>query len=142
MIKIKHFPIIDRLGMSLSILCAIHCLGTPFLLMGAPWLKGFLDNDFFHVFMILLVFPLALLSLGHTRSRNSNKPFFMGVVGLFLLALGPVIHEFFHVLDVQGEHHFHALENIVTISGGALLFTAHFLNLRSCKCGHSSSHAH
>ena len=142
MIRAKHFPIIDRLGMSLSILCAIHCLGTPILLMGFPWLTGFLDNNFFHALIFLLVFPLAMLSLGHTRSINSNNPFIMGVIGLSLLALGPVIHEFFHVINEHGGHHFYALENIVTILGGALLFAAHFLNLRSCKCRYNSSHAH
>jgi hypothetical protein len=139
MIKIKHFPLMDRLGMSLSVLCAIHCIGTPFLLMSAPWLTSFLDNDFFHVFMFLFVFPLAIFSLGHTRSRDSNKAFFIGVVGLFLLATGPVIHEFFHVIEGHDDHHFHIVENVVTIIGGGLLFIAHYMNLKSCKCGHSNS---
>jgi len=128
--------------MSLSILCAIHCIGTPFLLLGAPWLRSFLDNDFFHVFMFLMVFPLAILSLGHTRSRNSNKPFYIGVTGLFLLATGPVIHEFFHAIEGHSDHHFHYLENFVTIIGGSLLFAAHYMNLKSCKCGHSATKAH
>lgn len=131
--------------MTLSILCGIHCIGTPFLIMGVPWLRGFLDNDFFHVFMFLLVFPLAIFSLGHTKSRNSNKPFFIGVAGLFLLATGPVIHEFFHAIDGHGDHHFHLAENIVTIFGGTLLFLAHYMNLKSCQCGYSNSahqHAH
>ena len=126
--------------MSLSILCAIHCIGTPFLLLGAPWLKSFLDNDFFHVFMFLMVLPLAVLSLGHTRSRNSNKPFYFGVAGLILLATSPVIHEFLHLMEGTSEHHFHYLENFVTILGGCFLFVAHYLNLRSCKCGHSTNH--
>ena len=66
----------------------------------------------------------------------------MGGIGLSLLALGPVIHEFFHFINYHEGHHFYALENIVAISGGALLFAAHFINLRSCKVRHSSSHVH
>ena len=123
--------------MSLSILCAIHCVGTPFILIGAPWLKGFLDNDFFHAFMFLLVFPLAIFSLGHTRSKNSNKAFFVGVSGLFLLATGPVIHEFFHIIEEGVRHDAHLAETVVTILGGGMLFFAHYMNLKSCKCrGH------
>ena len=133
MIKLKHYPIMDRLGMSLSIICAIHCLGTPFILMGAPWLKNFFNDEFFHLFMFLLVFPLAVFSLGQTRSRESNRPFIVGVIGLFFLALGSAFHEFIHVFGYamaeHGDaHDLHFIENIFTVTGGALLFWAHFKN--------------
>lgn len=144
MIKLKHYPLMDRLGMSLSIICAIHCIGTPFILIGAPWLKNVLHDEFFHLFMFLLVFPLAVLSLGQTRSRNSNKPFFMGITGLFFLALGPVMHEFFdlfHSSEIHF-HEFHYVENILTVFGGGLLFFAHLMNLKSCRCGHDHSKHH
>ena len=142
MIKLKHYPIIDRLGMSLSIICAIHCFGGPFILMIAPWLGSLFNDEFFHLFMLLLVFPLAVFSFGQTRSRDFNRPLIIGLIGISFLALSLACHEFMHffgqtVEKYIGTHNLHFLENAFTFTGGALLFWAHLKNLKTCRCAHS-----
>ena len=49
--------------MFLSVLCGIHCLLTPFILVSAPWLSNIIGNESFHVVMLSFVIPVAVLSI-------------------------------------------------------------------------------
>lgn len=125
----------DKLGMLLSIVCGVHCLVTPFLLLVMPWLSHSFENEIFHVVMLLLVLPVASISLakGHGFKTRSSK---MMIIGVVLLILGVVYHfnEHSHAANHTAQNYI--IENLLTISGGVLLTFAHYSKLKSCRSSH------
>jgi len=128
--------VFDRLGVFLSILCGIHCLLTPFILISAPWLGNILGNESFHVLMLALVIPVAVLSVIQNNGLKGPTVKIM-LSGIFLLVLGVLVHFTHH--SHGGDHHLEdfILENLFTISGGGFLFFAHMKKLKNCRCPHS-----
>ncbi|MTI12948.1 MerC domain-containing protein, partial [Sansalvadorimonas verongulae] len=54
----------DRLAISLSFLCLMHCLALPLLLVTLPSLTVLnLENELFHVGMVAFVIPTSLYAL-------------------------------------------------------------------------------
>jgi len=52
---------LDTLAVGMSLLCAVHCLLTPVLLVFLPILGGtFWVSNNFHLWMLLLVLPATL----------------------------------------------------------------------------------
>ena len=127
----------DRIGLFLSVLCGIHCLLTPFILVSAPWLSNIIGNESFHVMMLSFVIPVAVLSIVQNNGVK-GKVLKVMLSGIFLLVLGVVVHYTHHT---HGENHHlkdFLLENLFTMTGGALLFFAHLKKLKNCRCTHSN----
>ena len=124
--------ILDKLGIFLSVLCGIHCLLTPFLLMVMPWLSHSFESDVFHLVMLVFILPVAGLSILQSNGLKS-RPVKMMILGIFLLFLGVIYH--FNEHSHRGEHTVqnYLVENLLTITGGAFLFYAHYSKLKSCK---------
>lgn len=81
---------LDALGVTTSILCAIHCAILP-LLMASLSIMGIniLHNSFFEYGMIALAFLIGTLALWHGFRRHHRRltPWFLFVGGmLFLIA--------------------------------------------------------
>lgn len=109
----------DRLGMGLSFLCMIHCLGLPLVLTGLTALSL---AESFHFWVALVIVPVAVLAAlpGYRLHRQSGVLWLLGagVVLLFAaLLMEPVIG--------------HTGENVVTILGGLLLVAGHWKNGRA-----------
>ncbi len=112
----------DRIGMTGSLLCAIHCALMPLLFALLPALGlgvlGSVDLDQgFAVFVALLA--VATLSLGFRRHRAFHA-WALLAPGLALLGLG----SFTELHDHSGAH------AVVMVCGGLLIAAAHFANLR------------
>lgn len=63
----------DKLSISLSMLCAIHCLATPVLIVVLPTAFAIhLEGESFHLFMAAVVIPLsaATLFMGCSQHRT------------------------------------------------------------------------
>ena len=126
----------NKLGVVLSILCAIHCFFTPVLLVMMPWMSGYIENDVFHVLMLAIVLMVSVMSsIKSTRIEKSNL--FLMAFGLLFLILGVVSH-YNHSADgeVHGIYHL-LIENSLTVTGGVLLAVSHYKRLKNCRCGHS-----
>ena len=116
----------DKLAISLSLMCAIHCLALPLLLAVLPSMVAlWLDNEAFHFWMVVAVIPSSLyaLSLG-CKKHNRYRLFLLGCIGLTLLVLALVL----------GEERIGELgEKILTALGSGFVVVGHWLNYRLCR---------
>lgn len=119
-------PFPDRLAISLSTTCAVHCLFTPVLLAFVPALgASFLADEYFHFALLGLVLPVSgyALTLGCRRHRDLSV-IGLGIGGLACLVLTAIVgHKLF------GE----AGERVLTLLGAACLAAAHLRNYRLCR---------
>ena len=125
--KQRHWflNLLDTSGVFASGLCAVHCILTPLFMILAPTLGGLFSHQAIHIFMFLLVLPIAVITLGFSawRLRRWNLLLF-GLLGCSLLALG-----------LELEHHYEIALNSpstwANISGGLILAFTHIYNLRT-----------
>ena len=65
----------DKIAMTLSVICVIHCFFVPsFLILGAGYLSLTIDNEFVHKGIVLLAVPISLfaLSIGYKNHKTSS----------------------------------------------------------------------
>ncbi|MGM0546024.1 MAG: MerC domain-containing protein [Bacteroidota bacterium] len=118
----------DRIGISLSGFCAIHCLFFPVVIALLPlWPVAEAIHFWTHPLLFLLILPTVIFAL-----RTDNLPGYIPILlylGLAIIALAWVFHEW---LGLWGE-------SAVTIVGSTLLVTGHWLNYRFHKSNHKIS---
>lgn len=114
---------IDKVGSWASAICAVHCIGTPLLLIllpfsGIAWLA---DENYERIF-IFISCSLATASIcwGVFKHRNPTV--------LFLLSMG--------ILTIVVAHHYHETHNYLGSGlmclGGVILCGCHWLNIKLC----------
>jgi hypothetical protein len=111
----------DKVGMTLSFICIIHCLALPFILITLPALKAYTDNESFHTAMVFLVTLTAGVAFIPGYLRHKDKGLMVKVIVALLLIVGGIIlgHEF-------GE----LTERVITALGSAFLIYCHYKNIR------------
>jgi len=116
----------DKAAISLSVLCAIHCLGLPFLLVLLPSLSALsLDNEAFHLWMVVAILPTSIYALTIGCQQHKKYPLLiLGSIGLCLLLLALVLGE-----EVIGE----SLEKTLTMLGAMFVAAGHVWNFRLCR---------
>lgn len=116
----------DRLGISTSILCILHCLLTPVLIVLMPFAGHALAHSWFHWVIVSLVVPVAIWALWNGyRLHKQKRVLWLGSVGLTLVCLALYF----------GEDSLNA-EIALMVTGGVLLTFAHYSNLRQCQREH------
>ncbi|WP_316737193.1 MerC domain-containing protein [Pedobacter aquatilis] len=120
---------LDRLGITASVLCAIHCALIPIIITFLPlWGMSFLANEWVEIGMILMSLCLGIWSLGSSYKKEHHKiyPIYVLISGFLLIAFGHFSgYEF--------------LEPILIPIGGFVIASAHFINLKyvkSCRTKH------
>jgi hypothetical protein len=118
----SHKGLLDRLGATGSMLCAIHCAALPLVLAVAPAIGAGFANPVFEVGFIAFasVIGLASLVLGYRRHR----------VGRALMFLVPGIALLWCAALVDALHASTIVHAIAMTTGGTLVASAHVLNLR------------
>tara|TARA_B110000014_G_scaffold263813_1_gene261894 strand:- start:1572 stop:1973 length:402 start_codon:yes stop_codon:yes gene_type:complete len=117
---------LDKYAISISAICAIHCLSLPIILGVFPAFSAtILGQELFHELLLWLVIPLSLvsLSLGCKRHKSWFVASF-GLTGLIVLTLTATIGH-----DVLGE----SAERVATIIGALSIAIGHFRNYRLCR---------
>ncbi len=122
---------IDKVAISLSFLCAVHCLVLPVALVMLPALAATTFGDeSFHKWMLVAVLPTSLvaLTMGCRRHRN------MSVMAIALPGLAILTFTAFFGHDLLGE----SGEKTASLLGASLIALSHFRNHALCKrlhCG-------
>ena len=116
-----------KMGVGVSLLCAIHCLSMPFLFVFAPFLAEFISHD---LEFILLVFSAILAKWIFLKDQNVHKstlPVVLAVVSSSFSFMGVTI--------------FHSSAEVVfMVLGGIFMLSAYIINWRmSQKCAMASS---
>ena len=116
----------DKIAMTLSAICVVHCFFVPsFLILGAGYLSLTIDNEFVHKAIVLLAIPISLFALSIGYKNHKASSFIpMAIFGLILLILAVVLGE--SVLGETGER-------ILTLVGSISLAYAHYKNYQTCK---------
>ncbi|WP_293789453.1 MerC domain-containing protein [uncultured Pedobacter sp.] len=120
---------LDRIGITASTLCAIHCAALPFLITVLPlWGLGFLVNEAVEITMIAvsLVIGVWSLSIAYRKQHRRITPILVLVTGFACIAFG-------HFSGIE------LLEPILIPIGGFIIAAAHYINLRmlkTCPMGH------
>lgn len=118
--------ITDKFAIGLSLLCAVHCLLLPVILILLPNLASLnLQNETFHLWMIIAVVPTSAYAL--TMGCKVHKQYKLVSVGL--LGLGLLFIAAFFGHDLAGE----VGEKALTLLGACLVVIAHAANFQKCK---------
>jgi hypothetical protein len=115
--------VLDRLGMSASLACAVHCAVLPLLLAALPAIGlAWLDSAWVDWTMVALAAVIALRAhRGGFRLHRSCLPSAVAVAGL--LAIVTTIC----LLKGSASHHH------VQASGAVVVASSHFLNRHLCR---------
>lgn len=118
--------ITDKFSIGLSMLCAIHCLALPVLLVLIPSLSSLpLQNEAFHIWMIVAVIPTSIYALTvGCKKHQRYRLLLWGASGLIFMILAISLgHE---IIGGSGE-------KILTLLGATLVVIAHLENFRRCQ---------
>lgn len=125
----RHSSRLDNIGMTASVLCAIHCAIVPMLITVLPLIGlGFLANPLFEWSMILFALIVGVYAIGKSYFGLHHR-----ILPPVLLLSGFAVIIIGHVL-VSG-----AKEALVVPAGGLLIAVAHFFNYRysgACRLPH------
>ena len=117
---------IDGLAISLSFLCAVHCLFMPSFIILAPSLLSIsFDNEFIHYLILALAIPISIfaLSAGY-KAHKSLSMIFIGFLGLSILLSAVLFgNNLFGEIGEKG----------LTLFGSVIVASAHYRNLKVCK---------
>ena len=73
-------PKTDILAVSLSVLCILHCLLLPILVIAVPSMASlFFVDEIFHTWMVIAVIPVSGIAL--YRGWKKNQVLQIGVIG-------------------------------------------------------------
>ena len=124
MIQIR--PSADKAAISLSLLCALHCLATPVLITLLPSAIALkLDNELFHLWMLIGVVPISLfaLTLGCKEHRN------LGVAGAGTIGIALMCGAIILGNDLLGPFG----ERALTLIGAGFVTGSHIRNFIICR---------
>ena len=119
--------IIDNLGITISSVCAIHCVLLPAIFIVAPY--SFLASHEFHEALIYFILPCAAIAfiLG-CRKHGDIKVAIMGTLGVMLLASSLLFHDIFHA----DQHSEELITVLITVAGSLMLILSHLRNRKLC----------
>ena len=119
--------IIDNLGITISSLCAIHCVFLPAIFIVAPY--SFLASHEFHEALIYFILPCALVAfvLG-CKKHGDIRVVVTGTIGILILGSALLLHDIHHA----DEEHEGLLSIIVTVIGSLVLIMSHLRNRKLC----------
>jgi MerC mercury resistance protein len=123
---------LDKVGIAITSLCAIHCIMLPVLLPVLPLLGlSAWHNHAFERIILLITMVLGFITLfaGFHRYHKKIYPFYSLFLGGFI----------YWQKDIFG----HDYEHYILIVGASFVVLAHILNIRLCnKCHSCDSHKH
>ena len=116
----------DKLSITLSLACMIHCLLMPsFLILTSGFLAISIDNEIIHRVFLIIVLPVSLYALitGYQNHKILSY-LYLGISGLWLLFFAVFFGE-----GVFGEF----AEKSLTLIGSIIVATSHYKNYKACK---------
>tara|TARA_X000001036_G_scaffold124904_1_gene118390 strand:- start:232 stop:627 length:396 start_codon:yes stop_codon:yes gene_type:complete len=116
----------DKLSITLSLACMIHCLLMPsFLILTSGFLALSIDNELIHRVFLIIVLPVSLYALitGYQNHKILSY-LYLGISGLWLLFFAVFFGE-----GVFGEF----AEKSLTLIGSIIVASSHYKNYKACK---------
>lgn len=117
----------DRAGICLSVICIVHCILTPILLLALPAMQVFeWWHESLHITFAVIIPVLALAAFvpGY-RLHRDKRVFKIAAVGFALVISAITVP---HILHIEW------LEAVLSVFGSIFLVRAHLLNRHLCAC--------
>ena len=116
----------DKLSITLSMACMIHCLLMPsFLILTSGFLALTIDNELIHKIFLILVIPISLYALiSGFQNHKITSYMYLGISGLWLLIFAVFFGE-----GVFGE----LAEQVLTFLGSLVVAYSHYQNFQPCR---------
>lgn len=112
----------DRLGISTSLICVVHCLLTPVVVLFLPLVgSNLVEHRWFHEVIVAIVVPVAIWALWNGYKIHKHPTMFVYAAFGFL---------FIGVSMALGHDH-DSIQTGFMVAAGLLLSYAHYLNLRA-----------
>jgi hypothetical protein len=124
---LKPAAMLDRVAVTLSALCLVHCLALPFLLVALPALSAFSEGHL-HAQMLIIALPVSAVALAFGFRRHANRYILAcGILGMLLLVIGgTVAHDYYGLVA----------DRAFSITGALVLGVTHYYNsrlVRACR---------
>lgn len=126
----------DRFAITLSSICAIHCVALPFVASIIPLLAttiyhgNSIHEFWFHQFILIFILPVSIFALiAGYRCHKNITPILIGALGLIILVLTALFAEFLivkQIISLTGE-------TMLTIFGGIIHAVGHIANIFATK---------
>lgn len=131
--NVKYIEWADKFAVSASTVCAVHCIGLPFLVSVFPAIgTSFFGDEAFHILLLWVVIPLSVfgLLLGCRRHKHMNV-LRVGAIGVAILVFAAFAgHD---LLNEMGER-------AATLVGASVIAWAHIRNYRLCRSSDCDHH--
>jgi hypothetical protein len=93
----------DKLGIFVSLACAVHCLLLPVAVVALPFLSSLQTAEWVHGIVLgLAILPAVETLIFESAFIKNWYLVLLGVTGLFLMFLSMLVHEQFHDLFLIG----------------------------------------
>ncbi len=132
----------DRFAITLSGLCAIHCIALPIAASVTPILMATIDHGnsvhefWFHQFILIFIVPISLFALiAGYRCHHKNTPMYISGLGLIMLVTIALFAEQLITQQILS----HTGETVFTVIGGVIHATGHIMNAIATKASHTST---
>lgn len=123
--QLKTFHFLDNLGVTVSTLCALHCVLTPIISIFLPLLSlSFLENELTEYIFVALSISIGIgsLSSSYFRLHKQTKPLIFFFLGAALISSVKLFFEENLTLEIP-----------VMVLGAASIVTAHLINRKVCQ---------
>mgnify|MGYP001305016623 CR=1 FL=1 len=128
----------DFAGITLSVLCGLHCIITPIAVLNFPKYGKAIESPWMQFSLLFLIaFAFYKSVLRGFQIHKSKLTLGLGVTG-FLILIST------YMLEIFGDHHEHAHHGheahdekytiMLAIIGSALMIISHIKNIINCKC--------
>ena len=116
--------IADKMAIGISLICTLHCLVLPILLIAVPPVSGLLalNDEIFHLWLLVAILPISIFAV--VAGFIHHRSFSVSIVtasGITLLILAAALGH-----DLLGE----AGELILTVTGSVMVAVGHFQNMK------------
>lgn len=117
----------DGWGIFLSIVCLIHCIVSPVILLSIPILaRYYLMHPIVHYLLALIILPVGLVALvSGFRHHHHKIVMLFGLPGLIVISVVPIL---VHSLK------WNLNEPFWMVLGSVSLVFAHYKNQKACRC--------
>jgi hypothetical protein len=116
----------DKMAISLSLACVLHCLAVPLFIVFFPSFAIIpLEGEAFHFWMIVAVIPVSIYALALGCKKHKMLSFMVtGLLGLSCLVVAILLAE---------SHLGETGEKVLTVLGAALIAFSHARNFSLCQ---------
>lgn len=118
--------LLDRIAISTSGLCMLHCLATPLLIITVPAISlTFMVDEEFHKALVIFVLPVSFIALFLGCRRHKDRIVILfGSIGLIsLISIAFLGHDLFGEMG----------EKIATVISSLILVAGHVRNYLLCR---------